>query len=100
MCSSFIVHIPDACQICNIADVLDKKVKTLQSTSWYHKLKQFRLSSACIDQQIKTMGIIQKTSYNKSHSSISLDDAYLEHIYCETNTDNGGYKDTSISTAL
>ena len=30
---------PDACQLCNIADVLDKKVKTLQSTSLDHKLR-------------------------------------------------------------
>ena len=30
------------------------------------------------------MGIIQKTSYDKSRCSISLDDAYFEHIYCET----------------
>ena len=57
------------------------------------------LSSACLDQQIKTMGIIQKISYDKSRClfHISLDDAYFEHIYCETNTDNVGYtlyKDT------
>ena len=50
-------------------------------------------SSACINQQIKTMGIIQQISYDKSRCcSISLDDAYFEHIYCETNTDNISYK--------
>ena len=59
------------------------------------------LSSASIDQQIKTMGIIQNISYDKSrYCSISLDEAYFKHIYCETNTDNVGYKDTSISTSL
>ena len=59
------------------------------------------LSSACIDKQIQTMGIIQQISYDKSRCcSISLDDAYFEHIYCEANTDNVNYKDTSISTSL
>jgi hypothetical protein len=52
---------------------------------------------ACIDQQIKTMGIIQNISYDKSrYCSISLDDPYFKHIYCETNTDNVGSKDTYI----